>query len=455
MSHIFVSYRREDSNWATDRLIARLRERFGRDAIFHDVDGIEPGRDFREVLEERLSSCSVLLAVIGEQWVGAIDRDGSRRLSKADDWVRIELESGLAKKDVVVIPVVIRPAEMPRANELPASLADFCYRQEVAIFPGGDFEVGFQKLATTVDKILRSKGLEVGSAEPRSEGRSRALGQNPIRVGVSIALATVAVIVGAVFLLTRNLGPQNIPRRTLEQATSADRTDLDRVVKRFVGSPVPPDRDSKIEERQVEALGQPDYSNFEFRFDERIWSFSDFHPEAITDSSSYQSAMVTDRTLLVVKTAPVKQLRFQARTTGRDLIFSPKAGSPPSHVETDGILVDTGIYRTQAKHLCFDVSEYEVNQEFTISYRTSYWDAPEEEEPWFGAMSYPGCLRLKVIAVGSGPGFFDKLERKKCSSFDSPLEDCADGQWVITEDDSAFLWNMPNPEPFKIYMFYF
>jgi hypothetical protein len=50
---IFVSYRREDSQHAAGRLVDRLTQSFGKDRIFMDVDAIEPGLDFVEVIGER------------------------------------------------------------------------------------------------------------------------------------------------------------------------------------------------------------------------------------------------------------------------------------------------------------------------------------------------------------------------------------------------------------------
>jgi hypothetical protein len=62
---IFISYRREDSRHAAGRLVDRLGQTFGRDQMFIDVDAIEPGLDFVQVLGEKIDSCDVLLALIG------------------------------------------------------------------------------------------------------------------------------------------------------------------------------------------------------------------------------------------------------------------------------------------------------------------------------------------------------------------------------------------------------
>ena len=69
MRAIFISYRREDAEGQAGRLFDDLARHFGKDAVFMDVAGIEPGRDFRRVIDEHVASCGVLLAMIGKNWV--------------------------------------------------------------------------------------------------------------------------------------------------------------------------------------------------------------------------------------------------------------------------------------------------------------------------------------------------------------------------------------------------
>ena len=49
--HIFISYRRSDSAPWAGRIYDRLAVHFGKDAVFMDVDTIEAGVDFVEVLQ--------------------------------------------------------------------------------------------------------------------------------------------------------------------------------------------------------------------------------------------------------------------------------------------------------------------------------------------------------------------------------------------------------------------
>ena len=62
MSGIFISYRREDSQELAGRLYDRLAQRFGKDRVFRDVDAIDPGANFAEVVGERIGGCDALVA---------------------------------------------------------------------------------------------------------------------------------------------------------------------------------------------------------------------------------------------------------------------------------------------------------------------------------------------------------------------------------------------------------
>ena len=127
MGKIFISYRRDDAGEAAGRLSDNLVERFGRDNIFMDVDGIALGRDFRTVIEETLSQCGVMLAVMGKDWVQNKDAKGNRRLDQPTDFVRLEITTAL-KRDIPVIPVCVQGASVPSCDDLPDELKNFAFR---------------------------------------------------------------------------------------------------------------------------------------------------------------------------------------------------------------------------------------------------------------------------------------------------------------------------------------
>ena len=132
MPGLFISYRREDSEGQAGRLFEGLKARFGQDRVFIDVDSIEPGRDFRRTIEERVSSCDVLLALIGRTWVRAADKEGRRRLDNPKDLVRLEIATGLSR-DITVIPVLVQGAAMPNKEELPPDLQGLAWRNALEL----------------------------------------------------------------------------------------------------------------------------------------------------------------------------------------------------------------------------------------------------------------------------------------------------------------------------------
>jgi TonB family protein len=124
---IFVSYRRSDSQGEAGRVFDDLVKHFGEDTVFMDVAGIEVGRDFRKAIEEGVTKCGVLLVMIGPEWLDAKDERGGRRLQDPSDFVRIETASAL-KRDIPVVPVLVRGAKMPSPEQLPEELKELAYR---------------------------------------------------------------------------------------------------------------------------------------------------------------------------------------------------------------------------------------------------------------------------------------------------------------------------------------
>src|SRR5215212_8467679 len=132
MRAIFISYRREDSEGQAGRLFDDLVAHFGNDSVFMDVAGIEPGRDFRRAIDQQVASCGVLLALIGKNWLDAKNESGNRRLDDPMDFVRLETASAL-KRDIPVVPVLVRGASMPRAEDLPEDLKELAFRNGVGL----------------------------------------------------------------------------------------------------------------------------------------------------------------------------------------------------------------------------------------------------------------------------------------------------------------------------------
>jgi len=132
MRAIFISYRRDDTEGHAGRLFDDLVKHFGPDSVFMDVAGIEPGVDFRPVIEQHVASCGVLLALIGKNWIDARDPSGRRRLDDPSDFVRLETAAAL-KRNITVVPVLVQGATLPKPDQLPEGVKELAYRNAVEL----------------------------------------------------------------------------------------------------------------------------------------------------------------------------------------------------------------------------------------------------------------------------------------------------------------------------------
>ena len=84
MSKIFISYRRHDSRPVAtliyDPLAKHFEANFGAGAVFMDVHGIPLGVNFRAYLNEQVGKAELLLALIANRWLTAVDESGTPEL---------------------------------------------------------------------------------------------------------------------------------------------------------------------------------------------------------------------------------------------------------------------------------------------------------------------------------------------------------------------------------------
>jgi TIR domain len=199
-SRIFISYRRDDASAYAGRLYDRLSARFGDSQVFMDVDAIEPGIDFVQLIEESVDAADVLIAVIGRSWATAVDDEGHRRLDEPDDFVRLEVAAALRRK-IRVIPVLVGGAAMPAADELPPDLAGLARRNGLAI-TDLDWRSGTDRLVETVERVLAVAREPREPREPPPEPIPRVHEPDSAR---SLPAVTVPLALGGAGLLTVGL----------------------------------------------------------------------------------------------------------------------------------------------------------------------------------------------------------------------------------------------------------
>jgi hypothetical protein len=127
---IFISYRRDDSVDVTGRIYDWLQRHFGEQSLFRDYDSMPSGADFRQVLEQEVLACDVMLVIMGDRW----DSDAMlKRLLDEDDYVRYEMSVAL-RRGIPVIPVWVQSrTTAPDPQILPLDIRNVVYRQACMI----------------------------------------------------------------------------------------------------------------------------------------------------------------------------------------------------------------------------------------------------------------------------------------------------------------------------------
>src|SRR5215217_2119619 len=128
MTGIFVSYRRDDTQGWVGRLARALQEGFPQAQVFYDIATIQPGEDFPVAIDRALSSCQVMLVLVGPRWLSAQTVEGRRRIDEPDDFVRHEIAAALARP-ILVVPVLLGGAALPAIASLPEVLQPLVRRQ--------------------------------------------------------------------------------------------------------------------------------------------------------------------------------------------------------------------------------------------------------------------------------------------------------------------------------------
>ena len=149
---VFICYRREDTAAHAGRLYDSMVARFGERNVFMDVE-IEPGVDFVQRITSVVSGCLVLIVVMGREWATVEGPDGGARIADPDDFVRLEVETGLRRPEVTPIPVLVSGARMPRPEQLPEPLRPLTRRNALELSDARwRYDVG--RLQTALEDLI-------------------------------------------------------------------------------------------------------------------------------------------------------------------------------------------------------------------------------------------------------------------------------------------------------------
>lgn len=149
---VFICYRREETAPYAGRIYDAMVSRFGVENVFMDLD-LAPGVDFVDRITKVVSGCVALIVVIGPSWAKLQNEDGTRRIEDPDDFVRLEVQTGLQRDDVLLIPVLVGGARMPRREDLPPELQGIARRNAIEM-SHGRWRYDVDRLLDTLDELL-------------------------------------------------------------------------------------------------------------------------------------------------------------------------------------------------------------------------------------------------------------------------------------------------------------
>lgn len=172
MTQVFLSYRADDQPFAAAFFDHELTREFGEEAVFFASRSIPLGARWEETMFHAVSISDAVLVVIGPRWLTAVGEDGRRRLDDPKDFVRREVELGLAL-DKQVIPVHLERRHRLDADTLPESLRALADKQGTVV----QFRNSRPDLARLVTQLRR----QIPSLAPKAPAELR-----PAAAGTSI-----------------------------------------------------------------------------------------------------------------------------------------------------------------------------------------------------------------------------------------------------------------------------
>jgi hypothetical protein len=119
---IFISHRHSDTQSDCRSLKTELSGVFGEENIFFDIESLMLGTRFGKVIEKTLAVSKIILVAIGPEWAGPKLQNGLPRLFDENDWVRKEVSKALNQSNTWVIPILMKNASLPKADDLPDDL---------------------------------------------------------------------------------------------------------------------------------------------------------------------------------------------------------------------------------------------------------------------------------------------------------------------------------------------
>ena len=158
---MFISYRRNDSSAASRWLAETIASTFGPERVFIDTEAIRMADDWQDAIGRALAESTLLIPVIGPNWLSVTDQKKRRRIANRNGWVRNEVRHALRSK-TRILPVLLDKTPMPSRRALPPAIGDLVkhhafelrndrWKTDLGLLHSRMAELGFTRL--TADTI--------------------------------------------------------------------------------------------------------------------------------------------------------------------------------------------------------------------------------------------------------------------------------------------------------------
>ena len=147
--------------------------------------------DIQSEIDEILAEVSVVIVVIGPDWLNQTDEDGTPRFCNPDDSIRLEVTTAL-QNGIPTIPVLVGGASFPKASQLPCEMSHLTDYKALSLTE--------ESRASNLKKLSAEVHLHFANAFPLYRLRRW--------VGVFLALVAVYLWLCPLFRLTAN-SPQD------------------------------------------------------------------------------------------------------------------------------------------------------------------------------------------------------------------------------------------------------
>lgn len=145
---VFISYRRSDHPQFAHRIRDRFVEQYQAANVFMDFYSIPLFSDFAQVIEAKIVSSNVVVAIIGPHWLEILNK---KLEDEEPDYLLAELELAV-RQGKLVVSICIEGASVPNTGDLPSSIRPIFSRQVASLAADRHFDRDIKEIVQRIEE---------------------------------------------------------------------------------------------------------------------------------------------------------------------------------------------------------------------------------------------------------------------------------------------------------------